>query len=81
MLLTSDGSTPQFVGTFGWMACLPDKTRIVYNKGPAFGSRTTSYRAEAYGMISVLCLILRAFEYTSTELSLQIQLYTDSESI
>jgi len=69
VLFTSDGSAPQFVGSFGWMASLPDKTRIAYNKGPAFGSRTTSYRAEAYGMLSVLCLLLRAFEYTSTELS------------
>ena len=55
--------------------------RIARNNGPAYGSRTSSFRAEAYGILSFLCLLHRAFEYTATPLPPGVNIYTDSESV
>ena len=79
--ITSDGSAPIFIGTFGWMCSLKHGERIAYNSGPACGLRTSSFRTEAYGLLSFLCLLQRALEYTSTHLSSQLHIFTDSESL
>ena len=78
---TSDGSAPNFVGTFGWVCSLSTGQRIARNHGPAYGSRTSSFRAEAYGLLSYLCLVHRAFEYTCHDLPSGLQIYTDAESV
>ena len=61
---TSDGSAPNFVGTFGWSLSLGNGQRLAKNKGPAHGHRTTSFRAEAYGVLSLLRFLYQAFPYT-----------------
>jgi hypothetical protein len=78
---TSDGSAPNFVGTFGWVCSLATGQRIARNHGPAYGSRTSSFRAEAYGILSYLCLVYRAFEYTCNNLPAGLIIYTDAESV
>jgi ribonuclease HI len=78
---TSDGSAPQFVGSFGWVSSLQTGERIARNKGPAYGFRTSSFRAEGYGVLSYLRLIYRAFEFTANQLPTSLKIHTDSESI
>jgi hypothetical protein len=78
---TSDGSAPRFVGSFGWVSCLSNGERIARNKGPAYGSRTTSFRAEAYGILSYLRLIFRAFEFTANQLPTTLRIHSDSKSV
>ena len=48
---TSDGSAPNFIGTFGWVCSLTNGQRIARNNGPAYGHRTNSFRVESYGML------------------------------
>jgi hypothetical protein len=40
---TSDGSAPNFIGTFGWSLSLGNGQRLASNNGPAPGYRTTSF--------------------------------------
>ena len=80
-LYTSDGSAPNFTGSFGWVSSLPCGRRIATCSGPAFGYRTTSFRAEAYGMLSYLRLIIRACEYTNANLPAQVRGFTDAKSV
>jgi hypothetical protein len=77
---TSDGSAPKFTGSFGWSCSIADGKRIAQNYGPAFGYRTTSFRAEGYGLLSYIRLVYRAFEYTGNELPPNLHIHTDSES-
>lgn len=76
---TSECSAPNFIGSFSWVCSLPDGQRIARNKGPAFGFRTTSFWSEAYGLLSYLQLIYRAFEFTSNPLPQSLLLYSDAE--
>lgn len=43
-----------------------DGVRLAHGNGPATGSRTSSYRAEAYGMLAMTLFTVRALEYTFT---------------
>ena len=81
ILATSDGSAPNFVGTFGWSLSLSNGKRLAKNKGPAPGHRTTSFRAEAYGLLSLLRFLFHAFAYTGNTLPDKLTLHTDSESV
>ncbi|KAL7565834.1 hypothetical protein ACA910_007394 [Epithemia clementina (nom. ined.)] len=80
LLAASDGSAPQFQGTFGWVCALADGTRLASNFGIVYGYRTTSFRAELYGLLSFLRFLIRTHEYTAVSLPLPVQLYTDSKS-
>ena len=62
---TSDGSAPNCVGTFGWASKLSSGQQLAKQKGPATGYRTTSFRAEAYGLLSFLVFIVRSVKATS----------------
>ena len=50
----SDGSAPRDQGSFGWIISDNEGNRLVRGRGPAFGHAISSYRAEAYGMLSLL---------------------------
>ena len=58
MVMVSDGSGPKTGGAFGWKITATDGTRLAQGKGPAFGGYMNSYRAEAYGMLSLLLFVL-----------------------
>jgi hypothetical protein len=49
--------------SFGWMISTNDGERLAYAYGPARGCRPSSYRAEAYGLLSILCFITRIQRY------------------
>jgi hypothetical protein len=53
----SDGSVKDNQGSFGFLLSSPDGTVILRCSGPAFGMRMKLYRAEGYGVLSVLGLI------------------------
>ena len=78
---TSDGSAPDFVGSFGWACKSTTRQLLATNKGPAHGYRTTSYRAEAYGLLSFLVCVHRSCEFTGTTLNQKLYVHSDSESV
>ena len=81
LAVTSDGSAPNFVGSFGWAAMITTKETIGKNKGAAPGYRATSFRAEAYGVLAVLLFIYHVYKFTGRIMLSSPHLYTDSESL
>ena len=68
-------------GAFGWTICNEQGQRVAAGMGPASGSRPTSYRAEAYGMLSLLRFLIRIREYTAMNFQWVGVIATDSQSI
>jgi len=52
--------------SFGWVLSV-SKERLVHCNGPAFGHHPTSYRAEAYGMLSFLRFLYRLRVYCQAD--------------
>ena len=52
-LVASDGSHLDKAASFGWILSSTDGQRLLQCKGPCFGGRLNSYRAEGYGLLSV----------------------------
>ena len=60
----SDGSVRfQREGAFGWVISLSTGRRLVRCAGPVFGFKPTSYRAEAYGLLSMLRYLVQLALY------------------
>ena len=59
----------------------PDGERFCEGNGPVFGYKPSSYRAEGYGILAVLRLIIRVFQFTNIDLPHEVHLYTDSQSM
>ena len=78
---TSDGSAPNFVGSFGWAAKTSNGILLATNSGPAPGYRSSSFRTEAYGLLSFILFFYHAFVYTKTKATERAKLFTDSESL
>jgi hypothetical protein len=79
-LIASDGSVRQH-GTFGWVICHPSGERLARCSGPVFGCSPSSYRAEAYGMLSAFRFLFRLQEFTDDTLGEGFHLYCDNESL
>jgi hypothetical protein len=63
----SDGSVKFLThGSFGWSVSLPNGRRLATCSGPVYGAKPSSYRAEGYGMLSLLRFFIRLFEYCDT---------------
>jgi hypothetical protein len=60
-VLVCDGSVMNEQGTFGWVISLPIGETLCTGKGPAYGHDISSYRAEAYGMLSGLLYLYQLF--------------------
>jgi ribonuclease HI/predicted RNA-binding Zn-ribbon protein involved in translation (DUF1610 family) len=52
--IASDGSVQGNRASFAWTIATATGTRLATGSAPAFGCKPTSYRAEAYGILSVL---------------------------
>ena len=67
--IVSDGSVKKRSAGFGWAMVDPkgDEVPLVEVCGPVFGSKPASYRAEAYGILSVLRFLIRIKEYYGLE--------------
>jgi hypothetical protein len=80
--LASDGGARDDLGSFGWEIAIADE--ILWQcKGPTFGARPGSFRAESYGFLSAL-LFLQAYSHyfdTAIDPNLTHDFYCDSESL
>jgi hypothetical protein len=74
----SDGSVKDNQGSFGWLLSSPVILRC---SGPAFGMRMKWYRAEGYGVLSVLRIIYRLYTFFTQPLSTNLHLFCDSKSL
>jgi hypothetical protein len=53
-------------GAYGWCLSSMDGTRLATGVGPAQGMLPSSYQAEGYGMLPILCFIIRVFDFCGT---------------
>jgi ribonuclease HI len=81
MLIVSDGSVRNNRGAFGWVLALPDGTRLVEGQGPAYGYEISSFRAEAYGMLSALRYIHHIAKHYNVPLPLKFRLCCDNQGL
>jgi hypothetical protein len=80
--VVSDGSVwDDNQGAFGWTLSNDKGERMARCMGPARGARIDSYRAEAYGMLSVLCFLKRLTEFIGQGDEWHGILATDSQSL
>ena len=56
-LATSDGSAANFVRTFGWAFKTARRKKLASNNGPAPGFRTSSFREEGCGLLSMTSFV------------------------
>lgn len=78
----SDGSvrfTTQ--GAFGWVLSTDQGFQAATGMGPARGPRPTSYRAEGYGILSILRFLIRVAEFSGQVDAWRGVLVTDSQSV
>ena len=81
LFLCSDGSAPLFRGSFGGTCATDDGTILFTLSGPAPGFRTSSFRAESYGLLAVLRFIVQVCNFHSLALPSTLRMYTDSKSL
>jgi hypothetical protein len=77
----SDGSVKDKQGSFGWLLSSPNGTVILRCSVPAFGMCMKSYRAEGYGVLSVLRLIYRLYTFCNQPLPTNLHLFCHSKSL
>ncbi len=78
----SDGSVRQVThGAFGWVLSSRDGTRLAYGMGSASGRKQPSYRAEAYGLLSLSRFLIRLREFSQMHEDWSGQIATDSKSV
>eukprot|EP00957_Ditylum_brightwellii_P205964 15346168-Ditylum_brightwellii.AAC.1 len=79
-LVTMDGSSGDTDMSFGWKISAYKGISIAIHAGLAFG-QLSSFQAEAYEELSVMCFLLRAAEYTKTNRKLSFRVYSDNEGV
>ena len=72
LYLCSDGSAPMFCGSFGCVCSTTEGIPLFQISGPAPGSRTTSYRAETYGLLALLRFVFHFCSYHGLHLPLRL---------
>ena len=78
----SDGSVRLSTqGAFGWALNTGDGFQVATGMGPARGPRPSSYRAEAYGLLSILRFFIRLAEFTGMVEPWDGVLATDSQCV
>ena len=68
-------------GSYGWILSTDTGDRLARGMGPARGATVDSYRAEAYGMLTILCFLRRLAEFTTQMEPWRGILATDSKSL
>jgi ribonuclease HI len=78
----SDGSVRHHThGAFGLVLSSSTGERLAYGMGPASGQKPTSYRAEAYGLLSLMRFLIRVKEYSAMHEDWSGTIGTDSQSV
>jgi ribonuclease HI len=62
-VLVCNGSVQREQGRFGWVLALSTGVVLSTGKGPAYGHDITSYRAEAYGMLSGILYVNKILQF------------------
>lgn len=78
----SDGSVTRGQhGSFGWVVSSLKGERLATGQGPVRGRSLHSYRAEAYGLLSLVRFLLRVKEFTGMHEPWQGRIATDSKGV
>jgi hypothetical protein len=77
----TDGSVVSSSGSFGWILATADGKKLAWNRGPVFGFRGSSYRAEGYGLLSILQFLFHIFQFTQIQSKPKLRIHSDSESL
>ena len=78
----SDGSVTRTQhGSFGWVVSSLTGERLATGMGPVRGRRLHSYRADAYGLLSLLRFFIRVKEFTGMHEPWQGLMATDSQGV
>ena len=81
-LIASDGSNKDNKGSFGWILAAPDGTYLAEGSSVVYGATTTSFRCEAYGILSALRFILRHRQHFNQPIpTSSITWWCDSQSL
>jgi ribonuclease HI len=77
----SDGSVKLEQGTFGWSIRTKEDKPIATGKGASYGYPQHSFRAEAYGMLSMLLFMVRNLEFHMEPFPTRIEVFTDNSGL
>jgi len=78
-VLSTDGSVQGHRASFGWVLSTLDGHRFATIVGPAFGCKPTSYRAEGYGLLSVVRFLYHV--KTKFEITVNCRVLCDNKSM
>ena len=77
-----DGSVQhEHHGAFGWIISTREGERLARANGPVRGYRPTSYRAEGYGILSILRFVKRLLLYCNEDPDWQWEMTSDNISL
>jgi hypothetical protein len=79
LIAVGDGSSMNSTVTFGWTMSLPDGTRITSCSGPTPGSKGSSFRPKAYGMLPIVRFIFHFFSFCDARHTCETQLSTGKQ--
>jgi len=77
----ADGSVRNNTGTFGWVVGLKNGTILLRGKGRVFGTPINSYRAEGFGLLSMLVYIRRLFHFQTNSNPPQLRMLSDNQAL
>jgi hypothetical protein len=76
----SDGTEVHSCMAFAWVFAGPDGRRLAQCASPAFGSQASSYRAEGYGVVSLVKFLSFLKIFCLSEQSWRIKIAADNQS-
>lgn len=80
LLGASDGSVVKENGTFGWVIATATGEVLAKCMGPAFGIPMNSFRAEGYGLLSLLIFLFLVHQYAKTSIP-HVKLLCDNKAL
>jgi exonuclease III len=82
IVLVSDGGAAFDCGSYGWVMCNQDGTRLARGSGSVFGFDPRSYRAEGHGAKAGILFLVHCFLYCQQPLPTgQFKFYCDNEGL
>jgi hypothetical protein len=76
----SDGTEDNSCMSFAWVLAGPDGRRLAQCASPAFGSQASSYRAEGYGVVSLVKFLSFLKRFCLSGRSWRVKIGADNES-
>eukprot|EP00957_Ditylum_brightwellii_P108625 8285240-Ditylum_brightwellii.AAC.1 len=79
-LIATDGSAEDSIMSFALKTCDQKGKMYICHAAPAFG-RESSFHAEVYGTLLVVCTIQRLMEFHMLDESVYLKIYLDNEGV